>query len=563
MKKIYYLFYLLLALSVASCYDDLGNYDYKDINDIEIDMPKSYFVKIPLTDSTLVTIPVRYTQVQYTSSDNLRYEWSMKKGDERDWTVCGHDSTLTFAIYPGDPSNIYLRVAVTDVNLGIVTYGEVTVVLQHAFDPCWFVLQDIDGRAVLGAADGKEGAVTVTQDVYKAYTKKEIQGKPLFLGMDVYHSVGDITSITPVDIPMLEVFTDDQILILDGGNLTEELYTYDRMLLNKLIKGDKNFQPWFATGEKNGECIIDNGEFWFAFDDGCSIYYPVKTADGSAYSATKACLSYFRGVKFVFDDLNKRFLTYQNDNVAGMWNTHKRINADKNYALYDPDNQIANGARLQPVGTSSYAENQFDPDNIGADKQLIYMGPVTDTEEPDILSVARDGSNVLYAYELSAKAIMGTTKEKAYCSGYWEIVPEEPIVGKDIYIASSAAFDRIFFLAIGNKIYRVDLNRSVPAMFEIYEAPEQMTVSNLRFRSDRVDVGYATDDMGPDDPLIMNEYPTWLGAVITDEAGNASIIDMKLNRAGDISIDADTKEKIVYRYDGFKNVVDFIYSFRV
>lgn len=563
MKKIYYLFSLLLALSLASCYDDLGNYDYNDINDIEIKMPKSYFVKIPLADSTLVTIPVSYTQLQYNSTANLRYEWSMKKGDARDWTVCGTDSALTFAIYPDDPANIYLRVAVTDTNLGIVSYGEVTVVLQHAFDPCWFVLQDIDNRAVLGAADGKESAVTVTQNVYKAYTKKEIQGKPLFLGLDVYHSVGDITSITPTDIPMLEVFTDDQILILDGGNLTEELYTYDRMLLNKLIKGEKDFHPWFATGEKNGECIIDNGEFWFAFDDGCSIYYPVKTFDDSEYSATKACLSYFRGVKFVFDNLNKRFLTYQNDNVTGMWNTHKRISADKNYALYDPNNETANGARLKLVGQSSFAENLFDPDNIGADKQLIYMGPVSDTDEPDILSVALNGSNTVYAYELSAKAIMGTDKESPYCSGYWEIVPDEPIIGKDVHVASSGEFDRMFFLAAGNKIYRVDLNRTVPVMFEIYEAPENMTITNLRFRSDRVDVGYATEDMGPDDPLIMNEYPMWLGAVISDEAGNCSIVDMKLNRAGDISTDVNTKNKVIYRYDGFKNIVDFVYSFRV
>lgn len=564
MKKLFYFLSFLLTLGFSSCYDDLGNYDYKEINEIEIKMPKNFFVKIPLKDSTVVTIPITYTQLKYDNTANLSYEWKIRKGDSREWKVCGTDSALTFAIYPDDPNKIQLRVAVTDNIEGIVSYGEVNVLLQHAFNPCWFVLQNIDENAVLGAADGREGAVVVTQNVYKAHTGKEIQGKPLFLSMDVYHSTGDITSINPIDLPMLGVYTDNDILILDGGDLNKELFTYDRMLLQKLKEQDKNFNPWFAAGDKGAECIIDNGQFWFAFDDGCSIYYPVKTEDASAYSATKACLSNYRGTKYVFDNMgSKRFLYYVNDNMPLMWNTHKRINADRNFALYNPENETANGAKLKTIGKSSFAPNQFDPNNIGADKEMIYMGPVSDTEYPDILSIALNGTNTMYAYEICPTAVEGSNKDRGYCSGYWEIIPDFEIKDKKVSVATSGQYDRMFFLAVDNKIYRVDLNRTVPGIFEIYAAPEGMTFTNLRFRSDRVDVGYATEDMGPNDPLIMYEYPTWVGAVMQDADGNAKIVDMKLNRAGDIMTNPDTKEKMVYTYEGFKNVVDFVYSFRV
>ncbi len=565
MKKIHYILSLVLASLFTSCYDDLGNYTYKEINDVVIDMPRTYYVKIPLVDSTIVSIPVSYTQVKTQGNDNLRYQWSISKtggARESDWTPCGNEPTVKFAVYPNDPQKIYLRVAVTDTDLDIVTYGEVTVRLQHAFDPCWFLLQEIDGNAVLGVADGKEGVVAVTQDAYKAYANATITGKPKFLSVNVRHSTGDATMLGTPDVPMLQIYTDHDILILDGGNLSKKLYTYERMLLDKLKKGDTNYNPIFAAGDQAGECIIDNGQFWFAFDDGCAIFYPVATSDNSQYYATMASVSYTRGAKIVFDNLNKRFLSYTNDNMPLVWHTHKRIAWDNNYVLYDVNHRLANGPKLQPIGESGTTNNVFSPNAIGADKDVIYMGPTTNSDYPEILSVARVGTgNMFYVYEISPKAIMGENRRKPYCSGYWEFKPEEDFSGKKVSVATSVAFDRIFFYAAGSKIYRVDLNRSVPTAFEIYSSTEG-EITGLKFRSDRNDVGYATEDMSEDDPYIMNMYPTWLGAIVTDQSGNSSLVEMKLNRAGDIIIDKESKEKVVYKYTGFRNVVDFAYSFR-
>ena len=52
MKKI--LVWGLLAVLGIACYDDLGNYDYNDINDMVLEMPRSVSVTIPKKDSVLV-----------------------------------------------------------------------------------------------------------------------------------------------------------------------------------------------------------------------------------------------------------------------------------------------------------------------------------------------------------------------------------------------------------------------------------------------------------------------------------------------------------------------------
>lgn len=564
MKKIFISLFAVI-LGLVSCYDDLGNYDYKEINDVVINMDKRIHVKIPLADSTLVTIPVSYTQLKTQGKSNLRYQWYMQKKDPRTWTPCGNDSTVTIAVYPDDPHKFHLRVEVTDTDLDIVSYGEISILLQHAFDPCWFVMQEKGDNTILGAVDGREGVAIVTPDVYGRYGT--INGKPKFMAVNVQHSTGDAKDLTAPKIPMLQLFTERDILVLDGGNLARQLYTYDRMLLDKKQKGDLHFNPQFAAGEKYGECIIDNGTFWFAFDDGCSIFYPVKTETGEAYSASMASLSYYRGLKLVFDDLNKRFLTYSNDNMPLMWNTHKRIAYDQNFVLYNPDHTIANGPKLQKIGQSPSVDNAFDPNRIGSDKKMIYMGPISDDDYPEILSIARtEGkSNRFYLYEICPRAIMGEARRKAYCSGYWEFSPEVSIAQKDVPVATSASYDRMFFYASGNKIYRVDLNRSEPTEFVIYEHPEgkDLNFTHLKFRSDRLDVGYATAEMSDDDDLILYEYPTWLGGIITDKDGNSTLVEVKLNRAGDVATNKETKEKIIYKYTGLKNVKDLVYSFRI
>lgn len=54
MKNLIYIIGMLFL--AAACYDDKGNYDYSEINEISVELPESYGLR--LTDTTLVIRPV-------------------------------------------------------------------------------------------------------------------------------------------------------------------------------------------------------------------------------------------------------------------------------------------------------------------------------------------------------------------------------------------------------------------------------------------------------------------------------------------------------------------------
>ena len=73
MKKIY-LAFLIGFLAITSCFDDLGEYDYKDINEVGIEgLDDSYRVDYP--DGILNIEPELASSFKDASSDRYSYEW--------------------------------------------------------------------------------------------------------------------------------------------------------------------------------------------------------------------------------------------------------------------------------------------------------------------------------------------------------------------------------------------------------------------------------------------------------------------------------------------------------
>ena len=124
MKKI--LVWGLLAVLGMACYDDLGNYDYNDINDMVLEMPRSVSVTIPKKDSVLVEVKAAVTQLDRKDNANLTYLWK-KNLSGVTWTECGTDSVCRIWVYPKNSGQITLRLAVTDTVQNIVTFGETVV----------------------------------------------------------------------------------------------------------------------------------------------------------------------------------------------------------------------------------------------------------------------------------------------------------------------------------------------------------------------------------------------------------------------------------------------------
>lgn len=556
----------LFAMLCMACYDDLGNYDYSDINDMMLEMPQSMSVTIPKEDSVLVMVRASVSQLDRKDNSNLSYLWK-KNTKGVTWTECGTDSICSLWVYPNNKGKITLRLAVTDKEQNIVTFGETVINLVAAFNRCWFVLQDINGQSVLGSIDGEGETRVVEQDIYKKETGGVLVGKPLFLSVNNMHKT-DMRDNTIASMETLVgVFTEGGInYMLDGATLANR-YDYDELLYYKRIVTDdtlgvgaKNYKPLYAEGDTKGECIIDDGVFWFAEADGYSVYYPVRFAGGAYedYYAEIATMTYVNGdgLDIIFDSKNNRFLSYVNSQPGGEeadYNYYIRTGLSEYYDVLGPNNL----QRLEQINEQADYPNKFDPNNIG-EKDVIYMGATTSRDEPKIMAVATAG-NGLYAYEFSPAMIMGG-KKGSNCSGYWELTPETGNMEEKLPVATSAYFDRMFYYAVGNKIYRADLTRSTPRSYLIYEHPESSArITRLKFRSQREDRWDVSG--GNDAEAIPYDLVSYLGAVVEYSSGEGSVVEMKLTQAGEIKKD-EAKQPMAYEYKGFGKIVDFVYAFR-
>lgn len=580
MKTWNFLLCCLLCTALSACYDDKGNYDYNEnINEIVI-APAVYTYYIPAAGKTeTVVVSPTVTQTVTEGTDNLVYEWKQRIGGS--WKVVGDGPSLTFQFTSKDMSVIELRYAVTDTVLGITTYAEISVVPLFKFEQSWFVLQDIDGQAVLGVVDG-EGAVesrNAKRDILLEETGQSLVGKPVGIGVQPFMHLNSPKNIYEEFEILLGVFTDAKPYIFNGSSLEEHSrFNYQRLLYGKKATGDNTFDPWLMKAGTTSFVIIDNGKMWFATRDELGLMYPIRLAENLGeeydYEATHVANGsngngYHDALNVIYDKKHHRFLSHTSftfrDHISSYNKREEIVNAggtlDDEYLHDDDLNEPSksNSSRLEAIGINNQIPNAFDPNNLPGGFQLDFLG----MESGDnILGIGHLGG-AFQVYEFNNKALTGFSDEDACCSAAWTVpfTGDASILngGGSVPVCTSNAFGRLFFYSDGHKVYKVDLN--INNTFELYEAPEGKHIKMMKFKCESQNIQNA--NYGTDKSWRSKYISQSLGVMLENADGEATLVEMPLTVAGEIERDKDTKEQIIYEFDGtFRNVVDFVFSFR-
>ena len=126
-------------------------------------------------------------------------------------------------------------------------------------------------------------------------------------------------------------------------------------------------------------------------------------------------------------------------------------------------------------------------------------------------------------------------------------------------VTTCYVFGKTLFIAGGNRIYKVDFNRTVPRMTLLYEYENAaVKITGLKFKIEHYDWGYSAD------PNDWNSEWIWLGTpyrlgVSLDYGGNeGGILELKLTTTGEVERDSEVLE-----YKGFGKIVDFAYSVKL
>lgn len=551
---LYFSLLFLCCVSITACHDDMGNYDYQDLDEIMVKLPEQVSVKLPETDSVLVEVVPQLSLAEGTDERNLDFEWRIDKTVQAaNWEVYSLEKTLKFYVKP-ETKNTSFRLGVTDVNLGITTYQEVLVKIIKPFEDTWFVLQNSGGKAILATIDGTGEYALVTKDIYQDKYKGEyeLQGTPLFVHNSFYQE-----SNRTVDW-RLNILTDLGGHLYDVKKLSQPVYSYAEQLFEATLRESWSFKPEYVYSYDVGNLIIDNGKLWYAYPSGFFVYFPMQLAGdlGTDSKITCAMPFYVSGtVKdyiLAFDDLNKRFLYGNPPSPQGVEGLLRMAEYQANWEMFY---SILEGtAKLTKVPDLTAHPNKFSPE-IGKDKSLLYMGNwASGMGNGNVVAFAKSNlDGQLHIYEFSQSAVV--RQDTAICVNHMSC----PIGGsmEETNIATSVSYRNIFFYSQGNRVYRVDLNRTLPKTTVIYEHPDPTAkIRKMKFR-------HAYRNTWKDNTIRdeRREQPYWLGLAV-QKGAVWSVVDLKLAISGEVEKDAD-KNPRTYEYDGFDEIVDMTYTFPV
>lgn len=130
----------IVALAFSSCYEDLGNYDYKDINEITVaGIESNYAVDL---DDMLEITPV-FEGTLYSDTTKFTYEWVID-GVSKAQT---HDLNIQVDFGPGE---IEARYTITDKESGVKAYTDFDIrVSSSTAGDLYMILSKYKGKAEL------------------------------------------------------------------------------------------------------------------------------------------------------------------------------------------------------------------------------------------------------------------------------------------------------------------------------------------------------------------------------------------------------------------------------
>ena len=190
MKIIYITFLFLVTFNFICCYDDKGNYEYKQVNDIEISLPDYNFEQV--IGETFKLYPKFTYKYKDTANLNLSYKWAI---GER---VIGENRQLVWQVDTNEQVEIALYVTNIDDNMVYMGSTIVRPTSIYTWYNSYLVLSEKNGKSILSFVryDEKENAsgetiydefdrpVLVNQvyeDIYYNENKDELGSKPLFI----------------------------------------------------------------------------------------------------------------------------------------------------------------------------------------------------------------------------------------------------------------------------------------------------------------------------------------------------------------------------------------------
>ena len=549
MKKIYlYILGLVSMTLVQSCYDDKGNYDYHAVNDMKVEIPEAK-IRMPKENPATVTLTPELTQTLAENEDNLTFEWKKLKPDAKigsmrlaDYTDYSIGKICQVVVEPNNPESIGMMLIVTDKTTGQKWYQLGKVAVVKPLNPAWFVLQeDADQKGIVGAIEGDPDGFFAYADVFKSETGESftLEGKPLAIAAKGNYGYG---SMGGTMFANLTIATDKNIATYSPSTLTMKYGTNKILFENALNNVPVNLS--YYKMDKKGEMFVTDKKAYFAYDDGWCVPYSVYDKQVNSAGEEEqvvflpSCSATFSNYVLAYNPATHRFrIGSAFSSMMDYFGTSYYYSQYYRRGSQWKDKKPLVFRDLSEDADGNYA---FDPSNIDASLQ--------------ILDILRGGDNGNYAYAVMTSegssqitVFRFSNADDPLCAGKYAIDLDPSIDLKTAKFAASQAYSAHFiFMAAGNSVYRIDMERQKIEKIYSYDADANAKIACLKFRD-------------PED--AENGNGMILGFGINTSAGQGLLGELKLTIAGDV----DRSENASYIFQDANNrfgkIVDISYNY--
>lgn len=539
MKKLIYL--MTFALLLGGCYADKGNYDYREINEIEVGFTPdaasydaehytyAYTYRQPAIDPLSVTYTAQATQSRTWDDANLAYEWIVTKNGLHDMRDTVRTRELTLEFEPKTKTAYDVRFRLTDTDTGIDLYRTLRMTTEVPFVRSWFVLHGKPGQRQLGTVEYPDDSerTEVLADAFGAMHEQPNQFANVN-GM-IYTAFDGSDFSAPEHLTLLE---SDKAYYMNAFDLTITAMGYNLMVPDPAARIKLSYGITNNSNGRNSIIVTEERKFIHCGMNGF-YYNPLTQPEVEDYRVDLAYMSR-DGNLTIWDKTMKRFMYYS---FAENW-----------YPWPDgegrPEEVYAN-ALLTPFPTEIFTENEMN------NRDVMWIGHAINsaTESGGVAVVVDNTANRYWAYMFG----VGGKDDKDGKDGKGDdgggggggvFLSRQELTGTEIgegsHFATSVAFAEQIFYSSDNVVYHY--NMVTGENKEIYTVDPGVTITDIQFRL-------------PDDHyMLANENRKLAVVTLSADGQNGQLHELTFNQSGDVA------ETVIFDGD-FGPIHDIAFSF--
>lgn len=474
MKKLNSLFYILLAiLAFGGCSKDIGNYDYKEINEVAIGGIATGYTST--YEEVLRIEPELKSTKSEETTERYLYEWKLVKSiptTDADWAgvIVGRARALDYFVsaYPGSYS-LYFKVTdkETDVTWSARTSLTVTTKTATGF---LLIGEDEQGYAEVEMVSMRSGADTT---ILKGLIQDK--GVPKFKGaVNIFHTGG---SSRPSEAKLWIAGTEAGYYLNTSTFESSESNVFGRLMFSSYSFPSTIFPVDYApkVAAANGSVIGSQRVILTNTGD----LFTAGIISGDIYGNPVNRLSVADG-----DPLIKLAPYIMHGGTSGL----------SGYVVFDKDNnrflRTSSSSATNLIVMEDGTEDAF-PWNQPAGRQLIYAENTKNTDggasTGNVFALMKDATGHHYLYKFSA---YGTPSKK---NGYTIPNRFNAVLDQARLFAFASTRTAMYF-AVGSVLYAYDYNPGNERIILIKDFGEEITMlhADIQVSTTSLDLYVAT-----------------------------------------------------------------------